>query len=343
MFVRRQAICLFITFVTSLFFAQSYGAPPQNVIEAAKKEKKVVWWSIMSPPEANGMIERFHRTYPFIEIDYWRGGPNALAERVWSDSNAGSHSWDVLYGGDDAHPALIKAGLLNKWSVNGLETIHKSARDPNGYWATLGGSVSVAAAYNTNLISAKDAPKSWNDLLNPKWKGKIALNAERIDAYIILTQSGGWGKDKVREYVTKLAANKPQIIKGRVQMMALLAAGEFPIATGDVVLHRINQLTRKGAPLDWVRSSPVLFTGGSIVLSKYAPHPNASYVWLDWLFSPAGVKALDEITTKGSPFPGSGSQQAAAVKGLSFIREDENYGNQNKEFKEELQKTLGIR
>jgi ABC-type Fe3+ transport system substrate-binding protein len=101
-------------------------------------------------------------------------------------------------------------------------------------------------------------------------------------------------------------------------MMALLAAGEFPIATGDVVLNRINQLTRKGAPLDWVRTSPVLFTGGSVVLSKYAPHPNASFLWLDWLFSPTGVKSLDEITTKGILFPGNGSQQAAAVKGLLF-------------------------
>ncbi len=289
------------------------------------------------------MIQRFHQTYPFIEIDYWRGGPNALAERVWSDSSSGAHAWDVLYGGDDAQPALIKSGLLQKWSVPGLANVHKTAKDSDGYWVTLGGSVSVAAAYNTNLVSAKEAPKSWDDLLNPKWKGKIALNAERIDAYMILTQPGGWGKEKVRAYVTKLAANKPQIIKGRVQMMALLAAGEFPVATGDVVLHRINQLTKKGAPLDWVRANPVLFTGGSIVLSKYAPHPNASYLWLDWLFSPPGVKALDEITTKGSPFPGSGSQQANAVKGLSFIREDEKYGNENIEFKKELQKILGIR
>jgi ABC-type Fe3+ transport system substrate-binding protein len=126
-------------------------------------------------------------------------------------------------------------------------------------------------------------------------------------------------------------------------MMSLLAAGEFPIATGDVVLHRMHQLIKKGAPLEWVRASPVLFTGGSIVMSKNAPHPNASYVWLDWLFSPEGVKALEEVTTKGSPFPGSGSSQSEAVKGLSYLREDEKYINENKEFHRELQKILGIR
>ena len=339
--MRIAVIVLCIVF--SFLKCVAVGAPPPAVIEAAKKEKKVVWWAIMSPPEAKGMIDRFNRLYPFIEIEHWRGGPTALTERVWSDFHSGRHSWDLLYGADEAQPDLIKSGALNKWSVPGLDALHKSAKDPNGYWVTLGGSVTVAAAYNTNLVSAREAPKSWEDLLNPKWKGRIAINAERIDSYLILTQPGGWGKEKVKSYITRLAANKPQIIKGRVPMMSLLAAGEFPIATGDVVLHRMNQLIKKGAPLDWMRAGPVLFTGGSIVMNKKAPHPNASSVWLDWLFSPDGVKALEEVTTKGSPFPGSGSYQSEAVKGLEYIREDEKYINENKEFQKELQRILGIR
>jgi hypothetical protein len=105
----------------------------------------------------------------------------------------------------------------------------------------------------------------------------------------------------------------------------------------------MHQLIKKGAPLDWTRASPVLFVGGSIVVSNNAPHPNASQVWLDWLFSPDGVQALEEVTTKGSPFPGSGSSQSIAVKGLDYIREDTRYLNENREFHNELQKILGIR
>ncbi|MET0501989.1 MAG: ABC transporter substrate-binding protein [Candidatus Binatia bacterium] len=330
-------------FVFVLLPSLVLAAPGQSIIDAARKEKKVVWWAIMSPPEAKGMIDRFNRLYPFIEIEHWRGGPTALTERVWSDYHSKRHSWDVLYGADAAQPEFITTGVLRKWSVPGLDAVHKSAKDPNGYWVTLGGSVSVAAAYNTRLVSSKEAPKSWEDLLNPKWKGRIAINAERIDAYVVLTQPGGWGKEKVRSYVRSLAANKPQIIKGRVPMMSLLAAGEFPIATGDVVLHRMNQLIKKGAPLDWTRTSPVLFTGGSIVVNKNAPHPNALQVWLDWLFSPDGTQALEDVTTKGSPYPGSGSSQSIAVKGLEYIGEDARYVNDNREFHNELQKTLGIR
>lgn len=318
------------------------AAPRQSVIEAAKKEGKLVWWAALSPLEAVKMIERFNQLYPFVKVDYWRGTTDAKAERVWAEYQSGRHTWDVVSGGEPTdYPPWIKAGIIQKWSVPGLAKLPKEVKDPEGYWAIVEVAVGVPAAYNTNLLSPKEAPKSWEDLLDPKWKGKVAITTQ-LDRYVVLSQPGGWGKEKVRDYVRRLAANKPIITKNRTQMMALLAAGEFPIGSEAAALHRISEQTKKGAPIDWVRAGPLVFTGGAEIMSKNAPHPNAAQLWLDWVFSPEGIRAYGEASYKGSPFPGSGTQTAEAIKGLPYLVRDPRYYIENQEFKKELQRLLGI-
>jgi iron(III) transport system substrate-binding protein len=191
-------------------------------------------------------------------------------------------------------------------------------------------------------VSAKDAPKSYEDFLNPKWRGKFAITV-KVSNYVSLAQPEGWGKEKVKAYITRLAANKPQITKGRTQMVALLAAGEFPLATSNVALHSVKRLQEKGAPIEWVRAGPLVFAGAAATMSARAPNPNAAYLWLDWLLSAEGSKASEEIESKGNPFPGSGSQQSEAIKGLPFVVTDEMFQIDNEAFTKELNNLLGIK
>ncbi len=317
--------------------------PPQAMIEAAKQEGQLVNWGGFSNSDFREYAKRFNQKYPFIKMENWASSTDTTRERVWSDFYAKRNSWDVAIGGNRGMiDDWIKAGVIRKWSVPSLAQIHKTAKDPQGYWAIPHASVVVPGAYNTNLVSAKEAPKSYEDFLDPRWRGKLAITV-KVSNYVSLAQPEGWGKEKVKAYVTRLAANKPQIFKGRTQMVALLAAGEFPVATSNVALHTVKRLQEKGAPLAWVKAGPLVFAGASAVMSAHAAHPNAAYLWLDWLLSPEGSKASEEIEDKGNPFPGSGSQQSEAIKGLAFVVTDETFQIENEAFTKELNGLLGIK
>ena len=321
----------------------AYAEPPQSVIDAAKREGKLINWGGFSNADFREYAKRFNQRYPFIKLENWASSTDVTRERVWSDFYAKRNSWDVAIGGNRGMiDEWIKAAVIRKWSVPSLAQTHKTAKDPQGYWAIPHASVVVPGAYNNNLVSAKEAPKSYDDFLDPRWRGKFAITVKASN-YVSLAQPEAWGKEKVKAYITRLAANKPQITKGRTQMVALLAAGEFPLATSNVALHSVKRLQEKGAPIEWVRAGPLVFAGAAAVMSARAPNPNAAYLWLDWLLSAEGSKASEEIESKGNPFPGSGSQQSQAIKGLPFVVTDEMFQIDNEAFTKELNNLLGIK
>jgi ABC-type Fe3+ transport system substrate-binding protein len=317
------------------------GAPPARVLEAAKREGKLVWWTSGSSTDSRSLIQGFNKHYPFIQVEFWTAPGEDAAEKIWAEHNAGRHNWDVSLGADIQlhYDDWVNRGVVEKFQPDWLKLVPDKARDPNGYWAQMGGNVTVPA-YNTNLVSAKDAPKSWEDLLDPKWKGKIGMHMD-YRTWVVLSQPDGWGKEKVVSYITQLAKNKPQAIKSNTQNAALLIAGEYSISA-NVFLYRMLQFKEKRAPVEWVKVNPVIITGSSFIKSKKGPNPNAGYLWLDWIFSPEGIKTVDDLTKKGSPFPGSGTSQSEAIKGLKYVVRDSDYYNKNQEFGKKLQKILGV-
>jgi iron(III) transport system substrate-binding protein len=319
----------------------AHATPPPAVVEAAKREGKLIWWTSGSATDNRALIKKFNERYPFVQVESWTASGEDASEKIWAEHNANRHGWDVSLGADIQlhYDEWVKRGIVDKLPADGLKQLPVRAKDPNGYWAQMGGNVTVPA-YNTNLVSAKDAPKSWDDLLLPKWKGKLGLHIDPR-MWQVLSQPEGWGKEKVVSYVTRLAQNKPQLIRSNTQNVALLLAGEFPIAV-NVFLYRVLQYKNKGAPLEWSRANPVVISGSAFIKSKKGPNPNAGYLWLDWIFSPEGVKSVDELTFKGSPFPGSGTSQSEAIKGLGYVVRDGDYYGKTQDFGRQLQKILGV-
>ncbi|HLN85851.1 MAG TPA: extracellular solute-binding protein [Candidatus Limnocylindrales bacterium] len=336
-----MGLCGLVGLFLSLFIGMAHAAPSPNVVEAAKREGKLIWWTSGSANDSRALIKKFNERYPFIQVEIWTAAGEDVSEKIWAEHNANRHAWDVSLGADiQLHYAeWVKRGIVEKLPPDGLKQIPARAKDPNGYWAQMGGNVTVPA-YNTNFVSPKDAPKSWEDLLNPKWKGKLGLHIDPR-MWQVLSQPEGWGKEKVVNYVTRLAQNKPQLIRSNTQNVALLLAGEFPIAV-NVFLYRVLQYKVKGAPVEWVRVNPVVISGSAFIKSKKGLNPNAGFLWLDWIFSPEGVKNVDQLTFKGSPFPGSGTTQSEAIKGLNMVVRDGDYYGKTQDFGRQLQKILGV-
>jgi len=122
----------------------------------------------------------------------------------------------------------------------------------------------------------------------------------------------------------------------------LVAAGDLHMTT-EAFLFRAIANKDKGAAIEIVKANPVVGKGPKSFLSAKPPNPNAVLVWLDWVYSPDGEKAIDEVLNKGNPGTGSGSRQAQSIKGQRFVYEDDNFFNSSKDYQEELKNKFGIK
>ena len=190
-----------------------------------------------------------------------------------------------------------------------------SHRDSEGYWVARN-ILPVVIAYNTSLISAAEAPKGWEDLLDSRWKSTVSIDKDAGDWVLMLWAA--WGKDKVVSYLSRLSKNSPVLGSGVTAQMQMLAAGAFKI-DARMNLNFILEYQEKGAPVEWVRSDPVLAKGTPMFIAEHAPHPNAAMLFADWLTSLEGQQAYYDISRRLVPHPGVRSRLADAIKTLNVV------------------------
>lgn len=142
------------------------------------------------------------------------------------------------------------------------------------------------------MASAGDAPTDWEDLLDPKWRGKIALDPDNYLLYGGLEQL--WGKQKATEYFNKLSRQQIQFRRGNTLLAQLIVAGEYPL--GFVYAHRVELLKSQGAPINWVSTmNPIVSTLGPVSLAAKSHHPNAGKLLIDFLLSADAQKQLQRM------------------------------------------------
>ena len=172
--------------------------------------------------------------------------------------------------------------------------------------------------FNTKLVSAAEVPKRWEDLLDPKWKGQQIGMTTDMKVWCTLALAGGWGVEKTEQFLVRLKEQKPLWVKGHSEGHALLIAGEFKVMASDYLYHVFSS-KKKGAPVEWVRVSPVPVIGGSTLLVKNAPHPNAAWLFMEWHTSAPGLKTFTAVTGgRGPIFPGFDNPSAKALQGLEL-------------------------
>ena len=152
--------------------------------------------------------------------------------------------------------------------------------------------------YNTAMIPEKDRRRDWPELLDPKWKGKFGIDEEEFEWYGTLIDY--WGREKTAEYMKALAAQQPTLRRGHNLLAQLLAAGEFPVAI--VFPFEIEQLKRRGAPVEWSNASDPIVTSINLVAhSVKAPHPNAARVFINYILSERGSDGHQERLPRSCP------------------------------------------
>ena len=208
-----------------------------------------------------------------------------------NEARAGKVLFDlVAVRGLETHQ-LVKARLLQPYVSPESAAYPAGFKDSKGYWVDYFDSYNVIG-YNTQLVVREQAPKSWEDLLDPKWKGKIALDEENFSWYGAMAQK--WGKEKTQRYMRALAKQDIQLRNGQTLIAQLMAAGEFSVAM--VLAHRIEKMKEQGAPVAWVTTlDPVTVSLHPIGIAAKAPHPNAAKLFVDFILSKDGQQLLLSI------------------------------------------------
>jgi len=276
-----------LTIVMAISWAVVFAGPAfaQDArLEAARKEGKVVWYTSLALPSAEKVAKLFEAAYPGIKVEVHRTGSQRVLQRVMQELQANIKNADVLHTSDAGHFVLLKEKkLLMKYTPAGVEKFPPGFKDRDGYHYGLRATVSVIA-YNPKVIPPAEAPKTWKDLLDPKWKGKMVTAHPGYSGIIAthvlaLVNLHGW------DYFKQLAQNKLMLVQSAVDPSGVVASGERPVAVngGD---YTFAQTKRKGNPVEIVypkEGVPLIVSPTAI--TSFAPHPNTARLFTDFIFT----------------------------------------------------------
>ena len=271
--------CYLADLLFGLSLAWGQSEHTAKLIEGAKKEGRLVWYTNLNVKDARIILDAFERKYPFIKAEFFRAGGEQVVNRILTEARAGQWRFDVVTAG---HPGLLVHHMLTAPYVSSeAKAYHPDLKDKDGFWTALTLQYYVLG-YNTKLVPSKEAPKSWEDLLDPKWKGKIAIDQE--DYYWYATLVAAWGKDRTERYLRAIATQGIQWRNGHTLITQLMAAGEF--ALGLVYARIIETMKKNGAQLDWVKTTdPIVVYPNGISYSSKPSHPNAGKLFIDFVLS----------------------------------------------------------
>jgi iron(III) transport system substrate-binding protein len=291
--MNRRSAWLTSVFASILALAPlSVRAQDAAMIEAARKEGSVTWYTTQIVNQfARPAAEAFEKKYG-VKVDYVRADSNEVALRVANEGKAGHMVADV-FDGTTATPGLKKLGLVLKWIPEDARArLGSQYVDKEGYWVATNLYV-LTPASNTDLIKKGTEPRSWNDLLDPKWKGKMAWNSNSSSSAgpgfvgLVLAELG---EQKGMDYLRALSKQNIANLKVAArQVLDQVIAGEYPIALEIFNNHAVISAA-KGAPSQWIPMNPALGVLSVVSVTKDAPHPNAAKLFVTFLASQDGQK-----------------------------------------------------
>jgi iron(III) transport system substrate-binding protein len=290
-FSRRDLLKGSVALATAAYAAPVRAQAPApaaitpQLIEAAKKEGKLAFYTAMDLPVAERFGKAFEAKYPGIAVRVERSGAERVFQRMAQEYESRIHAADVVNSADAAHFIVWKR---NGWLAPYLPEdvarhFPKQHYDPDGLFATTRVWLS-SIGYNTSLVKPEDAPKSFADLLAPKWAGKMvkahpSYSGTIMTATFQIVRELGW------DYLEKLAKQRVMQVQSSTDPPKKLALGERAVMA-DGNDYNLVQLQEKGQPVEVVypTEGTPLITGPTGVL-KSAPNPNAARLFQNWLHS----------------------------------------------------------
>ena len=277
----------------------------QILLEGAKAEGKVIWYTSLSGGSYETIVSAFRKKYPDIELEVYRAGSTDLAQKVLGEAQANRNIADAIESTPPILMLLREKKLIKPYTTPALKKYPDLARiKANGdqvFWVTVREAF-IGFSYNTKLLPASAVPKTFDDLLKPELKGKMAFSIESTGDRVIGTML----KFKGREYVNKFKAQGLKLFKlSGSALRDVIISGEMAASPAIFQDHALTKM-EQGAPLGWVPMEVVPTNAGGAALFAKAPHPHAALLLLDFIVGPEGQDIFEKfkygVAWKDYPF-----------------------------------------
>lgn len=257
-----------------------------SVVEAAKAEGEMIWAGGGSAEIDESINRAFMKKYPGIVAKKTRVQSQRLLVRFETESRAGKHSFDIVRTTDWYIDIFKKKSLLAKYESPEWSQIPNEFKDRDGFYTSLYTAVH-APAYNTRMVAKNDLPRSYDELLEPKWKGKLGLEDAAYVWFVNVLKIKG--EKAGIEYMRRLARQEISLRASTTLLSNLVTAGEIPLAI-DLYADDIERQKKAGAPIEWLAFDPTIVHTIAGAINRNAPHPNAARLFMDFLLSEEGQR-----------------------------------------------------
>ena len=279
--------------VPALAFAQIQyqGADREKLLaEGAKKEGEVMVYTSLVPEDLTALAAAFEKKYG-VKLRTWRANSEKVLQRAVTEARAGRHDADIVEtNGPQLESLYREKGLQPLYSPH-LKDLMPQARLKHGYW--VGTRINMfVQSYNTNLVKKEELPKSYADLADPRWKGRLGIEAEDEDWFAMIIKELG-EEAGLRTFREIVRVNGLSVRKGHTLLAGLVASGEIPLAL-TTYSHGAEKMKQKGAPVEWFAVAPAIGRANGIGVTTKPPHPHAAALFVDFLLSPEGQQILQK-------------------------------------------------
>jgi iron(III) transport system substrate-binding protein len=259
-----------------------YSGPDraQRIAAAAKKEGTLTIYTTFAEKDQPALLNPFEAKYG-VKVVVWRAGTDKVLQRTIAEAAARKNNVDVIHFGSPEMEALSREKILQAVSSPVHRDLQPGSVPPHREWAATLLSVWVQV-YNTNLIKKQDLPKRYADLLDPRWKGKLGIEAKNEDWFASVVEVMGGGEKGLQFFRDLVSRNGLSPRTGHTLLNNMVIAGEVPLAL-DIYNYMPEQAKQKGAPVDWFVLEPAVARSNAIGIARRAPHPNAALAFYDYM------------------------------------------------------------
>jgi iron(III) transport system substrate-binding protein len=253
----------------------------QRLVEKAKQEGTVTVYTSLAPTEAKPLVDMFEAKYG-VKVNMWRALSDSVVQRAVTEARGRRNAVDVIETNGPEMEMLAREQLLAEFHTPRLADLPAEAIPPHKQWLPDRLNFFVVA-YNTKKLKPEDLPKTYEGFTDPKWKGRIALEA--TDAEWMGAVVNTWGEPRGMGFFNKLAAAQPQLRKGHILLAQLVASGEVDVGL-TAYYANVASAKARGGPIDWAPVEPLVARTQGVGVARSAPHPYAALLFAEFMLSP---------------------------------------------------------
>jgi iron(III) transport system substrate-binding protein len=337
-FASLQQMVFVLLSLVVLSSTGNVAAQSKEVLEGARKEGQLVFYSGIPIPDAQAILSALEKKYPFIKTTFYRATGPALVSRIQTEQRAGTHVWDVMNSTGFEPYVLLEQGYFAKYESSERKHFPEGHKDNDGMWATMY-TTPMIVSYNSKLVSAADLPKDYADLLNLKWKGRLGMDSSDFEWYANLRKV--WGAEKAQKFLDGLKKQDVRLVQGRALLTELLSGGEIAMLVNNFLQNAI-EAKRKGSPVEFLALDPVVSAAGLVGINRLAPHPNAAKLFVDFVLSREGQELIVK-TDRSSVRKDVAGNPLDLIKNVRIVPSDLSLGKNYVQIRDEYRDLLGVR